>query len=53
MKKIISTVLIVMLSLSLFACGKANNGPKPGTPLNTFYEAIFRLCRQDGFIKCI
>ena len=48
MKKIISTVLIVMLSLTLFACGKADNGPKPGTPLETFYEAILAAQPEDA-----
>ena len=48
MKKFISAVLIVMISLSLFACGKTDNGPKPGTPLNTFYEAILAAQPEDA-----
>ena len=51
MKKIISTVVIVMLSLSLFACGKTDNGPKPGTPLETFYEAI--LAAQPEYAEAL
>ena len=48
MKRIISTVLIIILSLSLFACGKADNGPKPGTPLESFYEAILAVQPEDA-----
>lgn len=40
MKKLTLSVLILMVSLLLFACGGTDNGPKPGTPLNTFYDAI-------------
>ena len=40
MKRLFIVVLILVMGLSLVGCNGKSNGPEPGTPLNSFYEAI-------------
>ena len=40
MKKYFLLLLAVAMSVFLFGCSEKNTGPEPGTPLNTFYEAV-------------
>lgn len=48
MKKQFLVLLAVAVSLSLFACGGADNTPAPGTPLNTFYDAVLAAQPADA-----
>ena len=48
MRKLFLACLVVAMSLSLFACGKADNAPAPGTALNTFYEAVLAAQPTDA-----
>lgn len=40
MKKLLTLCLVFAMGLSLSGCGEKNEGPAPGTPLSTFYEAV-------------
>ena len=48
MKKLVSLLFAVAISLSLFACGRADNTPAPGTPLSTFYDAVLAAQPADA-----
>ena len=40
MKKLLVLFLILVLGVSLVGCGETSKGPEPGTPLNSFYDAV-------------
>ena len=48
MKKLSLVVLVLLVSFSLCACGGGDKGPEPGTPLNTFYEAVLAAQPADA-----
>ena len=39
-KKLLLTILALMMTVSLFGCGGEEKGPEPGTPVSSFYDAI-------------
>ena len=40
MKRLILTALTLVAIVSLFGCGGKDEGPEPGTPVSSFYEAV-------------
>ena len=48
MKKLFAVCLVLMMGLSLVGCSKNSNSPEPGTPLNSFYEAILAAQPEDA-----
>ena len=49
MKKGFLLLVAIVMTVSLFACGaKKDNAPEPGTPLNSFYEAILAAQPSDA-----
>ena len=40
MKKLIPFVLSLAMIVSLCGCAARDKGPEPGTPVNSFYEAV-------------
>ena len=48
MKKLFLVCLVVAMSLSLVACGKADNAPAPGTAVSTFCEAVLAAQPTDA-----
>lgn len=47
MKKWSMLLLALAMSVTLAACGEADAGPEPGTPLNVFYDAVL-AAQPDG-----
>ena len=48
MKRLLVALLALMMGLSLAGCREKNAGPAPGTPLNTFYEAVLAAQPKDA-----
>ena len=48
MKKLILACLVLVMGLPLVSCGKKVAGPEPGTPLNTFYEAVLAAQPEEA-----
>ena len=48
MKKRCLLLTVVIMAVFLFACGDQDSSPKPGTPLNSFYEAILAAQPADA-----
>ena len=49
MKRITVLLLVLLLTVCLCGCGsKTNEGPEPGTALNTFYEAVLAIQPADA-----
>ena len=48
MKKLILVCLVLVMGLSLVSCSKKDTGPQPGTPLNTFYDAVLAAQPKDA-----
>ena len=48
MKKLLLVFLVLTMGLSLVGCNEKSNGPEPGTPLNSFYEAILAAQPEEA-----
>ena len=48
MKKSIVAILVLALCFSLAGCGGKSEGPAPGTPLNSFYDAVLAVQPEDA-----
>ena len=48
MKKIMILLSVLLLLFSLCGCGSGNDVPKPGTALDTFYQAILDAQPEDA-----
>ena len=48
MKKSIVAILVLVLCFSLAGCGGKSEGPAPGTPLNSFYDAVLAVQPEDA-----
>jgi len=49
MKKMWVLVLVMIMLFSLAGCGQeAKQGPEPGTPLSTFYDAVIAAQPEDA-----
>ena len=48
MKKFLVVIVTLAMSLSLLGCNEKNNSPEPGTPLNTFYDAVLAAQPEDA-----
>lgn len=48
MKKSIVAILVLVLCFSLAGCGGKSKGPEPGTPLNSFYDAVLAVQPEDA-----
>lgn len=48
MKKWGLLLVSMVMTVFLFACGEKDSGPEPGTPLNSFYEAILSAQPADA-----
>ncbi len=49
MKKLFALLLAVLMLTALCGCGgKQASGPEPGTPLNTFYQAVMDAQPEDA-----
>ena len=47
-EKSIVAILVLVLCLSLAGCGGKSEGPAPGTPLNSFYDAVLAVQPEDA-----
>ena len=47
MKRFVVIFLLLMMAVSLFGCGAKNNGPEPGTPVSTFFDAVLAAQPED------
>ena len=48
MKKSIVAILVLALCFSLAGCGGKSERPAPGTPLNSFYDAVLAAQPEDA-----
>ena len=47
MKKLLLIILTFAMIVSLFGCGGKDEGPEPGTPVSSFYDAILADQPED------
>lgn len=48
MKKLSLIFFVLMMAVSLAACGRKDVGPGPGTPLDLFYDAVLAAQPEDA-----